>query len=65
MIDLQAVRDSYRSQDISGVGWIRATNNYAEGMTRIGRFQALLHMLRSGKYDFQAEMGVAELRKLA
>ena len=34
MIDLQAVRDAYKTHDISNVGFIRGPNNPAYGMAK-------------------------------
>ncbi len=52
MIDLQAVRDAYVLHDISKVGFIRGLNNPADSLTKIGKFHALYHLLRTGKNDF-------------
>ena len=58
MIDLQAVRDAYTSHEISNVGFLRAPNNPADGMTKIGPCAALDHLLRTGKTDFLVEQWV-------
>ena len=57
-IDLQAVCDAYAVRDISNVGFIRGPNNPADGLTKIGEFHALYHMLLTGKCDFIVEQWV-------
>ena len=48
MIDLQSVRNAYATHEISNVGFIRGRNNPADGLTKIGKFSAYDHMLRTG-----------------
>ncbi len=45
MIDLHSVRNAYPTYETSIVCFIRETNNPADGLTKIGNYLALDHML--------------------
>ena len=62
MIDLQAVRDAYLCQEISNIGFVRGPNNPADGMTKLGNCEPLIHLLRTGKANFQVEQWVLMLK---
>ena len=55
MIDLQAVREAYQMHVISNDGFLRGTNNPADGHTKIGKCHALYHLLQTGRRDFIVE----------
>ena len=58
MIDLQAVRDAYQSYEISNVGFLRGPNNPADALTKANKCNALNHLLRTGKANFNIEQWV-------
>lgn len=58
MIDLQAVRSSYDNHEISDIGFLRGTNNPADGLTKIGKCAALSHLLINGKCNFKIDQWI-------
>ncbi len=62
MIDLQAVRDAYQCLEISNIGFVRGPNNPADGMTKLGNCEPLIHLLRTGKVNFEVEQWVLKLK---
>ncbi len=58
MIDLQAVRDAYKTHEISNVGFIRGPNNPADGMTKPFKCNPLNNLLRTDKAIFPVEQWV-------
>lgn len=51
MIDLEAARQSYGTQKISDVGWIRSEDNPADGLTKPAPCKALEKLLETGRVD--------------
>lgn len=51
MIDFEAARQSYGTQEISDVGWIRSEDNPADGLTKPAPCKALEQLLDTGFVD--------------
>ncbi len=62
MIDLQVVRDAYQCHEILSIGFVRGPNNPADGMTKLGNCEPLVHLLRTGKANFEVEQWVLRLK---
>jgi len=58
MIDLQAVRNAYSAHEISNIGFLRGPNNPADGLTKIAKCPALVHLLRTGKCNFKIDQWI-------
>lgn len=52
MIDLEAVRDAYGSQEMSNVRFLQVPDNPADGPTKTGHCAALYRLLRYTTADF-------------
>lgn len=63
MVDLHAVRLAYACHEIRNIGWVRGPKNTADGMTKIGRYSALDHLMCTSKAKFRVEQLV--LRNVA
>lgn len=58
MIDIRAAREAYESQEISDVGWIRGSDNPADGLTKPGRCEALENILDRGLVNIPVQQWV-------
>lgn len=50
MIDIRAMRESYKHQEIDNVGWLRSSANLADGLTKFGPYEALNRHLDRGSF---------------
>ncbi len=58
MIDVQAVHDTYKSQEISNVDFIRGPNNPANRMTKPSKCTPLHDLLRTENANFVVDQWV-------
>ena len=49
MFDLKTVMNDYQCQEISNINLVRRPNNPADRMNKLGSFEPLIHLLRTGK----------------
>ncbi len=57
------MRDAYQCHEISNIGFVRGPNNHADGMTKLGNCEPLIHLLRTGKANCEAEQWFLRLKK--
>ena len=55
MIDIKDVRESYESQKISNVGFVRSEDNPADAFTKSKHCDALESILRTGAIDLHVD----------
>lgn len=63
MTDIHSVREAYNKFEISDIGFIRTHNNPADAFTKLGPNDALEHLLRNGRADFEVEQWVLRTKK--
>ena len=49
LIDIEAVKGAYKSNEIETVGFVRTSNNPADALTKVGRCPVLEEILSSAK----------------
>lgn len=58
MIDLQAVREAYKKQNIDNVWWIKYNSNLTAELTKINKSDLLQRTMRTGRLDNIADRWV-------
>ena len=58
MIDIRAAREAYEKHEIEHLGWVKSERNIADGLTKLGRCNALEELLNTGRIDTSADKWV-------
>ena len=58
MLDIHATRQSYQNQEISNTGFVRSTQNLADGLTKPKMEAALLETLQTGQHSVKCEQWI-------
>ena len=55
MLEIHATRQSYQSQEISNIGFVRSNDNFADDLTEEKKQNNLLQLLKSGQHSAKCE----------
>ena len=58
MIDIRAAREAYEKHEIEHLGWVKSERNIADGLTKLGRCNALKELLNTGRIDTSSDKWV-------
>lgn len=58
MLDINAARQAYLSKEISNIGFVRSSDNLADGLTKEKMQGALCQLLKTSKHTVRCEQWI-------
>ena len=58
MFDVHAAREAYKRKEISNIGFVRSSENLADGLTKGNMQKALLNLLQTGEQKIDCEQWI-------
>ncbi len=58
MLDVHAAREGYKTREISNIGFVRSSENLADGLTKAKMQKALFKLLKSGRHSVECEQWI-------
>ena len=58
MLDVHATREGYKSKETSNIGFVRSSENPADGLTKQKMQKSLFNVLKTGKHSINCEQWI-------